>query len=181
MKNLLILLLTSSITVLSFGQDTANDALAYSKVIQVDSATSADLYGRARSWFADTYNNAKEVIQLDDKENGKIIGKGSIQYSNSTFSGNTTGYVKYTLTIEVKDGRYKYSFTDYLHEAIPRQEQSFGLLTNSVNCPYKLPWAGKGWKNKTWIDMKETVSTKTKSIITSLETAMSANNKKSNW
>jgi hypothetical protein len=57
----------------------ANGEIIYSEKVDVDSIKSTELYVRAHEWFAKTFKSAQSVIQLDDKEAGKILGKGSIQ------------------------------------------------------------------------------------------------------
>ena len=48
----------------------------YTEVVHVDSVSKNELYARAKLWLVDTYKSSINVIQLEDKENGEIIGKG---------------------------------------------------------------------------------------------------------
>ena len=77
-KILLLLSLVIISTIISFGQD----ALVFSKVIQTDSIGKAKLFAAIHDWFATTYNSANDVIQMADKEEGTIIGNGSMTYKN---------------------------------------------------------------------------------------------------
>lgn len=68
----------------------------------------------SREWIATCFNSAKDVVQLEDKESGTIILKPLYKWSiavdppiNSTF---WDGYVRYTLTIKVKDQKAKLVF-----------------------------------------------------------------------
>jgi hypothetical protein len=85
-----------------------NDKVIYTGVVRVDSANKTELYDRAKRWLVHEYKSAKEVVQLDDKENGDIIGKG---FYLTTWCGERFD-VYHTITIAVKDGRYKYTITD---------------------------------------------------------------------
>ena len=88
--------------------------ITYTGVVQIDSISSAELYKRSKRWFFDTYNSGKDVIQLDDKENGEIIGKGYFEtYWQSSFLGGMNINVYQTIKVQVKDGRYKYEITDF--------------------------------------------------------------------
>jgi len=78
----------------------------YSNVVNVENTTKDNLYSHAKIWFADTFKSAQNVIQLDDINAGKIIGKGSVLLTNNN------EYLKFTLAINVKDGRYKYEIYD---------------------------------------------------------------------
>jgi hypothetical protein len=123
------LLLLSALTLLSisagFGQketpnlpiDSATGKIAYSEVVYVDSlANKEELYSKAREWFAKAYKSSTNVIQMEDKESGKIVGKALMQvYHKALGSNYESGYINYTISIYLKDGRYKYEVTDFYH------------------------------------------------------------------
>jgi hypothetical protein len=54
--------------------------LTYTEVIQVDSISKNELYNRAKLWFTTVYNSAKDVLQMDNKDEGQKIGKAIISY-----------------------------------------------------------------------------------------------------
>lgn len=85
-----------------------NGRICYSKVIEVPGVSKSELYDRAYAWFVSTYKSAKDVIQMADKESGKIIGKGWFTHPFSKLK------VDHSVTITVKDGRYKYTITDFV-------------------------------------------------------------------
>lgn len=90
--------------------DSSTNLITYSKVIQAN-GTQQELYSRAREWFAKTYNSAQSVIQMDDKD--KIVGKAAMTayYKNYHF-----GNIYYTISIYLKDDKYKYEFTEFYHK-----------------------------------------------------------------
>jgi Domain of unknown function (DUF4468) with TBP-like fold len=190
MYRYLLLSLTLLLSLQIYSQDSLDTSLTYTQVVKVDSTLSSnELYLRARAWFAESYRSAHDVIQMDDKDNGKIIGKGNLRYLSNIFEGSdgTKGWIRYTISIQVKNGRYKYEITDFYHEGNPLSsggECSFGLITNSSECPYKIgAWARKGWKNKVWKDIKETIEKNITSLMESITIAMGkpAKNKDSDW
>lgn len=138
----------------SFSQSTVT-ILSYSEVIQMDSIPKAELFSRAQMAFVTIFRSSKDVIQLADKENGKIVGKALFSYNPTIFIGNmlTRGLVRYTISIQVKDGRYKYEITDFRHTADkPSSDMSMGLLTTSTEAPegmrpYERRWAGSVWED----------------------------------
>lgn len=81
----------------------------YQDVVETPGISSKDLYVRANSWFATRYNSAQNVIQYNDKEEGKIIGKGAFTLLYSM----AERMVNYTITIEVKEGRYRYTISQF--------------------------------------------------------------------
>lgn len=103
---------------INFPIDSFTHKITYTEVVILDSSTSKlELYSRVREWFAKTYNSAMNVIQMDDKENGKIIGKALMKvYFKTIFNSNYSGgNINYTISIYVKDGKYKYEITDFYH------------------------------------------------------------------
>lgn len=88
--------------------DSITKEITYSEIVKVDSATKEELFYRARTWFVKTYADAKNVIQIQDKESGEIVGKGSskIPFMISYILLNHAIY------IYAKDGRYKYIITE---------------------------------------------------------------------
>ena len=55
-----------------------------------------ELFSNALEWFANSFKSGKDVLQVSDKESGKIIGKG---YFNTS---------PIQITIVVKDNKYRY-------------------------------------------------------------------------
>lgn len=72
--------------------------------------TAAEVYDRALDWTAKTFTDSKEVIELKDRDRGKIIGKGIV--SVPVYSKYPSD-VRFTMTLEAKDGRCRATFGDY--------------------------------------------------------------------
>lgn len=98
-----------------------NGKIYFNEVIQVDSITKDLLYYNAKVFFAEVFKSANDVIQMDDKENGVLIGKGFTNvYAKAVFRDGLiiyldfTGTVQmwYTIKIQCKDNRYKYDIYD---------------------------------------------------------------------
>ena len=72
MKNLLFLLLPLS----AFSQiSTSLDDVSYQKIIQFDGSKD-ELFNAARDWYVEAFQDSRSVIQLEDLEGGKILGRG---------------------------------------------------------------------------------------------------------
>lgn len=76
-----------------------------------------DLYVRANEWMAKAFVSSKSVIQMQDKEAGKIIGKAVINIPLIE-TNNLSETVNYTISIDVKDGRYRCVLSDFYHEGV---------------------------------------------------------------
>lgn len=76
-----------------------------------------DIYIRARSWVATTFKSSQHVIQMEDKDAGRIICKGNFPHPAKNVFGNTLCFeaIHFTLTIDVKDGRYRTVYNDMHH------------------------------------------------------------------
>ena len=88
--------------------DNSINKITYSEVVYVDSlANKEQLFSRAREWFAKAYKSSTNVIQMEDKESGKIVGKALMKvYHKALGLTYPSGYINYTISIYLKDGRY---------------------------------------------------------------------------
>lgn len=165
MKNLFVILFICSVSFI-YGQE-----LKFEQVVKVDSTiTKAELYNRARSWYAATYKSEKDVMSISDKDLGEISGNGAIRFDPKTFyfgSVCARGWVMYKINIYVKEGRYKYNFHTFVHEGTRCPGGglvSFGILT--------LDKEHKTESNKGWREVKEVINAQIESLIKSLNEAM---------
>ncbi|RZK33076.1 MAG: DUF4468 domain-containing protein, partial [Hymenobacter sp.] len=55
--------------------DPATHQITYQGVVEVAGATKEQLYTRAYEWLAKAYRSANDVIQMQDKEAGRLVGK----------------------------------------------------------------------------------------------------------
>jgi hypothetical protein len=92
--------------------DPTTSRILYTEVVPVAGASQAELYARAKLWFADTFKATKAVVQADDKEAGII--QGTAFQEIAVANGGVPMAVKlwYTIKIAFKDGRYKYDIND---------------------------------------------------------------------
>ena len=154
-----------------FGQE----PLTYTEIMQADGISKMELYTRAKLWFANAYNSANDVLQMDNKEGGQIIGKAIMQYKPTVFSGSaaTKGNIKYTIKIFVKEGRYKYEITDFIHDPNGNRygKWSMSLITTNEECYSPKPMA-KNWSDKVWRDIKNQIENNMNPLIVSLKQGM---------
>lgn len=132
-------------------RDSTTKQISFQEVVQVPGATKDELYTRAREWFAKTFKSSKDVIQMDDRIAGKIIGKGS----GNGLTGNilliTSFWLNYTVSITIKDGRYRYEITDFTTEDEPSYSSNRGVLNLDFLIDYKAAKKNDG----SYIDMYE--------------------------
>ena len=124
------------------------------EVSLIDSCSGSknELYVKANEWIAKTFGSAKAVIEMQDKEAGKIIGKGNLTCSSTRNRMAVTvenDYVSYTIQIDVKENKYRCIINHFIHEggvaaalldpSYKANQQGLGDLDNVRNSErYKL-------------------------------------------
>jgi hypothetical protein len=78
-------------------------------VVQAEGISAEELFARARAWVAQTYRSANDVVQLEDKATGRLVAKGFDHLEGMLYSAD----VWHTLTIEIKEGRWRYTMTNF--------------------------------------------------------------------
>jgi len=122
MKLILVILLVF-ITTSLFAQGelpTQNGRVVYELIDSSITATAADLYTKAKLWFANSFNDSKSVIQIDDAENNSILGKGNFQFTQAL----ETYVVKFTVKVDTKDNKYRAQFYDITIEIGTRKKDN---------------------------------------------------------
>lgn len=163
-----------------FPIDSNTGKITYSEVIKIDSANSQELYVLANAWFAHSFVSAQNVIQLDDKEAGKIIGKGYFEVSDNVINPtmmtvHISGTVSFTIEVQTKDERYKYIFTDFVFRLLGQQENDLRSSTLSTSGTYK------NKMNMRWFELRQNTDGKILNIIDNLKQAMASKSDADDW
>lgn len=155
----------------------------FTEVVLAEGVTADELYYRAREWFSRAFRSANNVLQMDSKEKMLFIGKGAIEIPpGSTFgpSKDATGYVRFTMSIYLKDGRYKYEV------AVAKHETSFSKNIVSAGSLYKSEadggsvWSGK-LSNGTFEYIKKYAANELGLLVDSLKNDMAQSAKNDDW
>lgn len=120
----IFLLLFALMPLLSFAQlidelpKDESGKLYYTEVIQIDSMKKQQLYLNSKQFFVDVFKSANDVIQLDDKESGIVIGKGFSEIYIKILGTPVAEQMWFTIKIQCKDDKFKYeiyniSFKNY--------------------------------------------------------------------
>jgi hypothetical protein len=167
--------------------DSVTKMITYTEVVNVDTSLGKlELYSRAREWFAKAYNSSQNVIQMDDKESGKIVGKALTQvYHKALGSNYPSGHINYTISIYLKDGRYKYEITNFYHTGQlvsgGNRIEDYGACEEMIDTKKKT-WGMSYQKTFTYYLLQ--LDNKTKSLIEDLKISMASkvlNSKKNDW
>jgi len=67
--------------------DTSTHKVSYSVITIATGVKQKELYSKAKQWVVYHYKSAKDAIQMDDPDNGKLILKGRVAGDDETFRG----------------------------------------------------------------------------------------------
>jgi hypothetical protein len=90
--------------------DPTTGLFQYQEVVTVEGATADVLFARAKGFVLDTYRSAKAVIDLDDPVLHRLAARGGFEVP---YQGGVVT-VQHKLSLEVKDGRYRYALDDFV-------------------------------------------------------------------
>ena len=88
--------------------------ITYTKIIELPGVHQNDLYHNAYTWCNEFYKNPGNVIRKKDVLNGEIVCKGRFRIKTPATKRRIetpAGIVQYTLTLLVKDNKYRYTIT----------------------------------------------------------------------
>ena len=110
--------------------DSLSGKIVYQKVIAVPGVSAAELYGRARGWLA-RYMEVS-AITLDDRAGGKLVAHYHSIYTKHFLLSRYPMDVWRTLTISVREGRYRYEMTDFTARNLIQSYNYYGLEAPAV-------------------------------------------------
>lgn len=149
--------------------DPESHLVDYSGVVEVAGTTQDQLYTRAFDWIAKTHT-ATASTALQDKDKGRITVQGT---THPHYRGNEFGSVTHTFNIYVKDGKYKYDFTNFRHDYVVGGQQggdaSLGPFENEE--PKKMV-AMSGLMHRLWNSIRNETDVQVKALIADLEVSM---------
>jgi hypothetical protein len=165
----------------------AQEPLSFEKVITVDSVGKDKIYSGLKTFFSMNYES-QYVYDIDDRETGIIIANLRTDYKKKGFwYVSYTGFIKYTIKIQVKDGRYKVTVCNFYHDAdeslrpstlgLKKSLTLFGTITTGPN---KRASINKSFDDKVWVDLQEKSKIIADNLFTSFEN-LKFNDKSDNW
>jgi|WetSurSiteA1Bulk_404760.scaffolds.fasta_scaffold01395_6 hypothetical protein len=152
------------------------NSIYYEEVVKLDSLFKKDpLYQRTKLWVAQNFVTTGNFnpIQYEDRDNGVITIRIPLKQFESSFFIHTY-YVNVTSvgTIQVKDGRYKYTFTDFMYSSqgdftvsgkeVKEDGSGEELVQNALN----------GASKKLYLDYLNQINSQMTTIIESLKNAL---------
>ena len=109
----------------------------YERIVKLDSTfTKERIYNNAKLLLSHVFKESKEVIQLDDKEGGRIVCRGGLSASYKHFGKHNIRW-QFAFDLTIKDGKYRlqmFNFGDWywmsigLTSSTPWQEFGLGKM-----------------------------------------------------
>ena len=118
---------------------TVEGRLEYQGIVKTDSTLKKEaIYQLAREWFVNAFVSGKAVLQLEEKNEAKLMGNGRLEfgYLRDPTSMITVGQnfkYQFTVRIEARDGRYRYQIYNFLVDDEPVYYQGRVILTRKFN------------------------------------------------
>src|SRR3954469_19291196 len=109
----LILFLITSFGVLAqtLPTDPETKKITYQETVNLDSLSKAQLYERCKHWMTNYYKSTK--FDMDDKINKITMSGYFLVTLTYDFKYKSENNVSYTITFNLKEGKYRYTITDF--------------------------------------------------------------------
>ncbi|MDO9255758.1 MAG: DUF4468 domain-containing protein [Bacteroidales bacterium] len=142
--------------------DPETKLITYKEVVTV-AGTPSELFNRAIEWINKQYKNPADATKVRDQASGIIEIVHRIELSKIEKGATlVAGRVDYSMKIELKDGRFRYTITNFNMKEISRQP--FERYMNKLDKSY-IP---------AWDDYLKQVDDFTRKLIESLKQGMQA-------
>ena len=127
------------------------------EVVLAEGFLKSTLYSNQLQWFkmlASSSDVTLSSIQKDSIE-GRTAGNAEfLVYSQSGILRKVAGAIRYHVSVEVKDGKYRYAFSDFIFDYY-KQDRNYHMVKTGKTKPLEETEAG-GWQ-KLWTQHRKTV------------------------
>jgi hypothetical protein len=126
------------------------------EVVLAEGFSKSILYSNQLRWFKVLAASDLKLssIQYDSIE-GKTAGNAEfLVYSQSGILRKVAGAIRYHVSVEVKDGKYRYAFSDFIFDYY-KQDRNYHMVKTGKTKPLEETEAG-GWQ-KLWTQHRKTV------------------------
>ncbi len=141
--------------------------ITYLDVVRMDSLSADTLFRRIKQWVKFTYPKSNTGI---DSISRRVVTRGRfLVYTNPGVLKEIHGAIRYDLAIELKENRYRYSFTNFVFEYY-KQDRNYKYVATGKDKPLedeKFPSWQAAWekhKNTTDAQIKEKIEDLKKAV-----------------
>lgn len=167
-------ILLAAIAVLFQISVSAQEAISFEKVFTVDSVSKNQIYSKIKEHFTVKLNKPR-FFKIDDRETGILKTISYKSFDKKGFAYQCyCGSIEFEITIQVRDGRYKVTLSNFMHK--PNGMCELGIITSGT---YKHGTInGKRFDLPVWEELQLAVDDIQKRLFAEFE---SINFKSDNW
>jgi hypothetical protein len=142
--------------------------IAFTEVVKADSLSDKILYTNAKTWLV--ANGYQITSSPEDSLAGKLTATTELPvYARGYLFKKIHGKIAYTATIEVKENKYRYNFTQFVFK-YHKEDRNYKMVPTSKTKPLEEDKAS-GWQGLWESHLKYTYTAVSNNIAT-LKTAM---------
>lgn len=142
--------------------------VAFYEVVPADTLPAGLLYAHAKAWL----HRRGYVLTTADSLAGRLVATNAFAvYDRGYVTKKLHGKIQYQLTVEVKKGRYRQQFTDFVF-AYYHEDRTYRFVPTGKTKPLEEPTA-PGWQ-KLWDNHRQATRQAVEDFATELKTAMLA-------
>jgi hypothetical protein len=155
----------------SFAQVAMEEKVEFTSIAIVDSMAKPLLFHNLHSWLELLHQNEEQVVvEMKDSINGKVTGRSQFfVYSQTGILKKVSGKITYNLSLEVKDNKYRYRFSDFIYHYF-KENREYKIVETGKTKPLEEKEA-PGWQ-KLWAKHRATCYAKLKEDIELLKATM---------
>lgn len=141
--------------------------ITYLDVVKKDSIPADTLFSRMKQWIKFTYPKSKMTI---DSVSRRAITRGRfLVYTNPGVLKEIHGAIRYDVSVELKENRYRYTFTNFVFEYY-KQDRNYKFVPTGKEKPLE-DEKFQGWQ-AAWEKHKNNTDAHVKEKIADLEKAI---------
>jgi len=152
--------------------DEETGLISFVYVFQSENSSKDGLYNKAQDWFTQKYNAVDQVLWINDKENGELIGKPFTDIMILEAGMGELQKMYYTIKIYLKEGRYKCVITDIQYQSYPNEFEPYPERFAAEPIIITNLYKKKGKARNSNLQYKEKTILAVRSLIIDLQIAM---------
>jgi hypothetical protein len=95
--------------------------MTYQKVIELPKQSKQQIFEKSKQWIASTFKSSKAVLEYDNKDEGVIIGNGSMDRPISAINITGGSLISFNMREDIKDNKARLTFSKFLAIVPPSQ------------------------------------------------------------
>jgi hypothetical protein len=116
-----------------------------------------EIYKKAKLAIVEIFKDANAIIQIDDKENGELVGKGSSYFYIKSYGQDIQNTLKFTISISCRENKYRIKIYD------------INGFSGSLEIPFSIVEYNKKYNKRAYKEMIDSIDNVLKNTLKSLK------------